>query len=130
MQNKKFDYSYTAPTDTERREIESIRRQYAEKSGEEATLERLKGLHSFVTGSAKALGISLGVVGTLIFGLGLTSILEWSALAVGITISTVGAAVTALAYPAYKLLLTRNKRKYSAEILRLSDELIGESEEK
>ena len=73
------------------------------------------------------LSLSLGVVGTLIFGLGLTLILEWSMIVWGTMVAVVGMLPLALAYPAYKLSLTNRKRKYGAEILKLSEEILNET---
>lgn len=39
MDNKQFNYTYKAPTEEERREIESIKRQYEEPKTEEGKLE-------------------------------------------------------------------------------------------
>lgn len=72
MGNKEFNYTYKAPTEEERREIESIKRQYEEPKIEEGKLERLRKLNNYVNGQATALALVSGVLGLLIFGLGLT----------------------------------------------------------
>ena len=46
--NKGFEYTYVAPTEAERREIEIIRKQYGGKSEKEIKLERIRRLDSFV----------------------------------------------------------------------------------
>ena len=63
-------------------------------------------------------------IGTLVFGLGLTCILEWQKLALGAVLSLVGIVPVALAYPLYRLWLEKRKRKYSAEILSLSEKML------
>ena len=127
MENKQFNYTYKAPTEEERREIESIKRQYEEPKTEEGKLERLRRLNNYVNGLATALSLVAGVLGILIFGLGLTMVLEWSLLVGGIAVMIVGIPPMAIAYPLYNKVLKRNKKKYGNEILRLSEELLNEN---
>ncbi len=122
--NKRFEYNYSAPTEEERKEIDSIRRQYTAGSKEESKLERLRALDKRVKSGATALGLSLGIGGCLLFGLGLSMVLEWELLAGGIAVAVVGTLPVAFAGTAYKWVLARNKKKYGGEILRLSEELL------
>ncbi|MBO5356458.1 MAG: hypothetical protein J6A95_01700 [Clostridia bacterium] len=126
MRNKEFNYTYKAPTEEERREIESIKRQYEEPKAEEGKLERLRKLNNYVNGQATALALVSGVLGLLIFGLGLTMVLEWSLLIWGIVVMVVGIPPMVVAYPLYNKILKRNKERYGKEILRLSEELLSE----
>ena len=126
--NDQFNYKYTAPTEEERRVIDSIRRQYSEQKEAETKYERIKRLDTTVKNTATIVSLCLGVVGCLIFGLGLTMILEWSVWAWGIALCVVGCVPMALAYPTYKAVLSKGKRKYGEEILRLSNELLNEKE--
>ena len=125
--NNQFNYKYIAPTEEERKEIDSIRRQYAPKEQKETKLEKLRRLDALVKNTALVWSLVFGVVGTLIFGLGLTMILEWSIWAWGIVLMVVGSVPMAIAYPVYKFLLTIYKNRYGEEILRLSEELLNES---
>ena len=127
MSDKEFRYAYTAPTEAERREIAAIRREYT--SGEDLPpLERLRLLDGRVKTTPTVLALVLGVVGLLVFGLGLTMVLEWGMPLLGILVMVVGAVPIGLAYPVYLRLLAAGKRKYGAEILRLSDLLLGNEE--
>lgn len=128
MENKEFNYTYTAPTEEERKEIASIRRQYqaSDFSRPENKIERLKTLNAYVKNTATVFGLAFGIVGILIFGLGLAMILEWSLWLYGVIVSAVGAIPTALAYPVYRFTLRRNKKKYGDEILRLCEEVLQE----
>lgn len=126
MANDNFNYTYSAPTEAQRNEIESIRRQYVEGEELEPKEARLHRLHSRVVNTATAAGLIFGVIGLLIFGTGLTCVLEWNNIPLGIGVSVLGAVLIALAYPLYKKVLTKQKAKYGAEIVRLSDELLGE----
>ena len=73
------------------------------------------------------LSLSFGVIGLLLFGTGLTFFLEWSSYwYIGIPFGIIGVVLIALAYPIYKKILTKQKSKYSAEIIELSNELLKE----
>ena len=130
MQNSdnNFSFTYSAPTEAERREIESIRRQYKAETEEESKVARLRRLHSRVTGSATTASLAVGISGTLIFGTGMALALEFDMLLWGIVISFVGILPILVAYPIYKLVLNKGKKQYGDEILRLSEELLGNSE--
>ena len=127
--DNKFKYSYSAPTELERREIESIKKNYEGGDSESSKLSRLRKLDAFVNNSAMAAGISIGVIGLLIFGLGMSLVLEWQIYLWGILLAALGAVPIAAAYPLYKFVLNRNKKKYGSEILSLSKELLGENVE-
>ena len=127
--SNQFNFRYTAPTEEERKEIDSIRRQYAPQEKTETKLERLRRLDSLVKNTAIIWSLCLGVGGTLIFGLGLTMILEWNIPLWGIALMAVGSVPMAIAYPVYQWVLKKYKKRYGEEILRLSEELLNESEE-
>ena len=127
MSDKKFRYTYTAPTEEERREIESIRAAYR-KDGRSEKLERLRRLNARVKNAAMSVALTLGVLGLLVFGLGMTMILEWGILAGGVAVSVAGVLPMAAAAPAYNFVLRRGKEKYGEEIVRLSEELLGDDD--
>lgn len=126
--SNQFNFKYTAPSTEERKEIDSIRRQYSPQEQGETKLERLRRLDSLVKNTATVWGLVLGVVGTLIFGLGLTMVLEWSIWLWGVALMVVGSIPISIAYPVYKSVLKKYKNRYGEEILRLSEELLNESE--
>ena len=122
-----FNFKYSAPTEAERKEIDSIRRQYAPSNQSETKIERLRRLDSLVKNSAIIWALCLGIIGSLIFGLGLTMILEWNIWLWGILLCTVGSIPMLIAYPVYKWVLDKNKKRYGEEILKLSEELLNET---
>lgn len=127
MDNKdKFEYTYRAPVKGEREEIEDIRSKYLPKSKEETKLQRLKRLDSKVNNIPTIWSLCIGIIGTLIFGLGLTMILEWNVLVWGVIVSIVGVIPVLLAYPVYRYVTKNVTEKYREEILKLSDELLNE----
>lgn len=127
--SNQFNFKYTAPTEEERKEIDSIRRQYVPQEKTETKMEKLRRLDALVKNTAIIWSLVLGVVGALIFGLGLTMILEWNIWLWGIVVMVVGSVPAALAYPVYKAVLQKYKNRYGAEILRLSEELLNENEQ-
>ncbi len=126
--NNQFNFRYTAPTEEERKEIDSIRRQYSPQDKTETKLERLRRLDALVKNTATVWPLCLGVVGCLIFGLGLAMILEWNILLWGIVVMVVGAVPMGLAYPVHLAIFKKYKNRYGDEILRLSEELLNQSE--
>ena len=122
---EKFEYTYVAPTEAERKEILNIKQNYEIKTPKNETkLDRLRKLDAKVTNVAMAYSISLGILGLLIFGLGMSMILEWKLNIYGIIVSLIGIIPIAFAYPTYKRLIKKGKEKYGAEILKLSTELL------
>lgn len=94
-------------------------------------MEQLRRLHYSATQKAQAASIALGVIGTLIFGLGLSlcltdlsGFLGGTAMFVGIPVGLGGLVMLALAYPVYNTVLRRERKKIAPEILRLTEELL------
>lgn len=124
--NHSFEYNYSA---AQQQEVEAIRKKYLPK--EEDKMEQLRRLHYSATQKAQAASIALGVIGTLIFGLGLSlcltelsGFLGGTAMFVGIPVGLVGLVLLALAYPVYNTVLRRERKKIAPEILRLTEDLL------
>ncbi len=120
-----FEYTYYAPTEKERQEAEHIRRIYlSEKKTDK--LSRMRELDKKVKTPPLIWSWSLGIIGTLIFGGGLAVIMEFDKLIIGSVLGLVGLIPIAIAYPVYKKILEKGKKKYGAEILTLADEILKE----
>ena len=94
-------------------------------------MEQLRRLHSIPTRKAQAASIAIGVLGTLILGTGMSlcmtdlgAALGHLAMVSGILVGILGLIMVALAYPLYKCVLRKERRRIAPEILRLSDELL------
>ena len=122
----KFSYTYSAPTEEERREIEDIRSAYAPAAKSEDRLAQLRALNERATRPARIAALTLGIGGILLFGLGMSMTLAWELIAGGIVVAVIGMLATIVANPVRRVLLKRGKQRYGAEILRLTDELLGE----
>ena len=124
-----FNFNYQAPTNEERKEIENIRKNYIKKeSTPPSKLNQLRNLDKKVKNIPAMLALICGILGTLIFGTGLALILEWDLVFWGVIISVLGVIPAILAYIVYQKSYEHLKNKYSAEILKLSDELLNEQD--
>lgn len=108
-----------------------IRSQYTEKISTE--LDALRALDTRVKRPANVLAYVLGSVGAVVMGAGMSLVMTdigttlgmTNTMAPGIVIGVVGMAVAIANYPIYKLILGSRRKKYSAEILALSDSILN-----
>ena len=128
MSNKKFKYTYTALSEEERKEIEYIKNQYAEESESTKKLNRLKHLDNKVSSIPNMVALSIGIIGLLKFGLGMSLALEFNQIILGIICSIIGTMIMIVAYPLHKITHNYYKKKYTDEILKLSQELLDSNE--
>lgn len=126
---EKFKMTYSAPTKSERDEIEDIRKKYIMPQKNEK-FDKLKALDKKVRTMPKLLAWIIGVVSILVFGLGITMILEWNIIPWGVVVSAVGLIPTIFTYIFYKLIKSKFTTKYKDEILKLSNELLNEDANK
>lgn len=125
MQNsntsESFRFTYSAK---EQEEIKKIREKYIPK--EENKMEQLRRLDQGVTRKGTSYSIMIGVIGSLLLGLGMSCIMVWqgSWFIPGIIIGVIGIAIVASAYPVYNLVTKHEREKIAPEIIRLTDELI------
>ena len=110
---------------------EKIRIQYMEKEFTE--LDALRALDSKVKRPANVFAYVFGSVSAIIMGAGMSLVMTdigntlgiANAMIPGILIGAVGLGMCLLTYPIYKKILNSRKEKYSAEILSLSDKIMG-----
>lgn len=106
---------------------QNIRESYGERR--ETDLEKLRRLDEKVKRPADILAYTLGVIGALILGVGMCicmGVLGASNLfALGIVVGVAGIAVVVANYFIYRAVLNSRKKKYSAEVLALSDKILG-----
>lgn len=124
MKDEKFEFSYKALSKEQKKEVESIKSQY-EKTEESKKIERIKELDHKVKSIPTALGITIGALGFCCFGLGMTMVLEWSIFIYGILLSVAGFMFMGTSYFIYKSAVRYMKKKYSDEIVKLSDEVLN-----
>lgn len=137
MDNNKFDFKYCAPTEEERKEINSIKKQYCEEQKTETKLERLRKLNASVKNKALIVSLTVGIIGVLIFGFGMSisisdlksvfGLTELVAVILGAGIGIVGIVFMAIAFPLYKKTFNKGKKQHGEEIIKLSEELLNQS---
>jgi len=129
MENQeKFTYSYAVPNQDERDQIKRIQEKYQPRSSTQTKLAHIRALDKKITSIPTVFALTLGILGTLVFGTGLTCILEWNYLIIGIISCLLGIVPILLAAPVYHRQHQKLKDRYSDEILKLSKELLEETE--
>ena len=107
----------------DQKRAENIRRQYI--SREDNKIEQLQKLDNKVKAPGKIAASILGVIGALVLGAGMSLIMVWENMYMGLIVSIPGLVVALLAYPVYAVITNSRKKKYAAEIIRLSDDLMA-----
>lgn len=122
MENKQgFTYQYSAGPS---KEVEHIRKKYLPK--EESKLDTLRKLDNRVQTAGMVQGLTVGIIGSLVFGIGMCFGLDVFSGAgwLSVLFCAIGAAIMLPAYPIYKIISKKTKEKLTPEIIRLADELI------
>lgn len=126
MEDKnKFIYSHKVPSIDEKREIKNIKDRYTYVKENDKKLQ-LKKLDNKVCNIPIIVSLSLGIIGTLIFGLGLTCFLEWNQIIIGVICGILGTIIMIITYPIYKKIHNYLKLKYKDKIIKLADEILNE----
>lgn len=110
--------------------VQKIRTQYTEK--QHTQLDALKELDAKVKRPANVFAYTYGSVGAIVMGAGMSLVMTdigttiglASTMAVGIAVGIVGLGMALSNYPIYKKILNRRKKKYTTQILALSEELM------
>lgn len=118
-----FVYTYSAQSN---KEIEKIRSKYLPK--EESKLEKLIRLDQQTQKKGQAVSIALGVIGSLLLGVGMCCTMVWNVgivtMIIGILIGIFGMGIMGLAYPTYKKLTARERAKITEQMITLINELL------
>lgn len=125
MENKNekdvFSYTYSAK---QQEEVKRIRDKYAPQSTDK--MEQLRRLDKSVTQKGTMWSLVIGIIGTLLMGIGMCCALEWQGVLMipGIIVGVIGIALVSLAYPIYQSIIKKERARIAPEILRLTDELM------
>ena len=119
--NESFSFSYSAK---EQEEVERIRSKYIPR--EESKLERLRRLDESAVRLGTVLSLIVGIVSTLIMGLGMSMVMVWTdtLLPIGIALGVLGMLGISCAYPVYALVVKKERERLAPEILALTEELL------
>lgn len=119
-----FQYTYSA---AQQEEVKRIRDKYAPPGQTEDKMERLRRLDRSVTRPGVIAALTLGIVSTLVLGVGMSFVLVYDELFIpGILIGFAGILGMLAAWPVYTLITRKRRKKLAPEILRLTDELLGQ----
>ena len=118
--NNTFEYTYSA---SQQEEIKKIRDKYMKKTHVESKIEQLQKLDKKAENPGMIISIALGIIGTLIFGIGMCCVLVWTKFTLGIVIGIVGIIMLAIAYTAYKYITKKQREKITPQVLKLIEEL-------
>ena len=110
---------------------QKIRTQYMEKESTE--LDALRELDAKVKRPASVFAYAFGSISAIVMGSGMSLVMTdigatigiTSALVPGILVGVLGLGMALLTYPMYKGILGNRKKKYGAEILKLSDKIMN-----
>lgn len=118
--NESFSYTYSAK---QQEEVKRIRQKYLPP--EEDKMTRLRKLDESATRPGKIASLCVGILSTLVLGVGMCCTMVWTAYFVpGVLIGIVGLAGVGCAYPLYALLTKRERARLALQIVRLSQELM------
>ena len=119
-------YEYNpAKNDTAR--AEAIRKQYMERGI--TKMDALEALHTKVKTPGMVTASIIGVFGSLVMGAGMSNIMVWDNMAVGLVLGIPGLVMMILAFPVYKVITDRRKKKYAPQIMELSGEILDVQKE-
>ena len=133
-EDKGFNYTYSTK---QRDEVIAIRKKYTPTEPEDVdNITLLRNIDSEVTRKATVRALTTGVIGALLMGTGMSLLMtdlsstmgldSWIALLIGIVIGMVGLIIMCVTYPLYNHILERERARVADEVIRLSDELLGE----
>lgn len=120
-ENESFNYTYSAK---EQAELKKIREKYIPKEPDK--MEQLRKLDQSVTHKSTTAALIIGIVGTLVMGIGMCYTMVWAGIwfIPGIIIGMIGIALLSAAYPLYNHVIKKEREKIAPEVIRLTDELM------
>ena len=120
--NESFEFTYSAK---QQEEVEKIRNKYLPK--EESKMEKLIRLDKQAERPGTIASIAVGILGSLILGVGMCCTLVWNnsmeIFVAGIVIGIIGMVVAGFAYPIYKRVTKKERAKIAEQVIALSNEL-------
>ena len=122
--NDKFVFNYSAK---QQKEVDSIREKYIHKK--ETKLDEMRKLDQAVTKKATMITIIVGVIATLLLGVGMCCTMVWQETMFypGIVIGIVGIGGIAISVPMYNYLIAQERNKIAEQIIKLSEEFENET---
>lgn len=108
----------------EMKEIKDLRNKYvSEKDKQKTNLEKMKELDAKTTKPGKVVALTLGIISSLILGIGMSCVMVFNVSILGILVGIIGLVGMIAVFPIYKHLVEVEKQKVRDEILKLADEV-------
>ena len=120
-EHETFCYTYSAK---DYAEIQKIRNKYEPPT--EDKIEQLHRLDRNVTKKGTIVSLIVGIIGTLMMGIGMSCTMVWMGIwfVPGIVIGVIGIAVLSSAYPLYAYITKQERKKIAPKIIQITDELM------
>lgn len=121
--NESFTYTYSAK---HQEEVKAIRQKYIPK--EQNKMEQLRKLDQSATRPGMITALIVGIIGTLVMGVGMSLCMVWTNYFVwGIIVGIIGMIGIAVAYPLYSRITKKQRAMLAPQIQALSDELLKQN---
>jgi uncharacterized membrane protein YeaQ/YmgE (transglycosylase-associated protein family) len=123
FKNETFNYNYSSK---QQEEIQRIKEKYVPK--EKNKMEQLRHLDESATRPGTIAALVVGIIGTLLLGVGMCCSMVWADkyFIIGIVVGIIGIAILVAAYPLFVHITKKQREKIAPEILRLTEELSNE----
>lgn len=130
MSKKGFEFNYSAK---EQAEIKSIREKYTPQHNTEVSeIEKLRKIDNTVSKKAVIYALSVGIISTLILGFGMSLIMTDlsndlginNSFFIGVVVGIIGLCGVVLAFPTYRFILKKERKKIAPLIIELTDKLL------
>lgn len=111
----------------ERNYVERVAKQYKEK--EPSKLDELKALDKKVNCPALVFAYLFGSIGSLVLGFGMCiamKVILENLFYLGIVVGVLGILMVSVNYPIYQKILKSRRKKYSEQVVELSNELLND----
>ncbi len=120
MSEETYEYTYSAKED---KELQKIKDKYRVQTTKETKMQQLESLDKSVNKNATIVAMSMGILGTLVFGLGLTCVTTFSEyFVIGIIVGVIGMIIMGVTYPIYRKMVKNKRDLIAPQILKLIEE--------
>lgn len=111
------------PAKNDAARAKAICKQYMERGI--TKMDALEALHTKVKTPGMIAASIIGVLGSLVMGAGMSYIMVWDNMTIGLVLGIPGLIMMILAFPIYKAITSRRKKKFAPQIMELSNEIIN-----
>ncbi|MFV0344506.1 MAG: hypothetical protein ACK5JH_16740 [Anaerocolumna sp.] len=111
-------------TGVNEKELKKIKDKYRDKTFKETKMQQLISLDKSVSNTANKVSLSLGVLGSLVLGIGMVCTMVWTEyFNIGIVVGIIGIIICGITYPVYLKMVERKRSVIAPQIIRLAEEI-------